>query len=80
MAGTVLQVVESLGGWRLLDDGQPILWFSARDSVIETARVMADARHQFGGKPTYLQAVTIRQVRTAANRFMHYSRLAYPAL
>lgn len=56
MAGTVLQVVESLGGWRLLDDGQPILWFPERDSAVETARIMADARHQFGGKPTCVQA------------------------
>lgn len=56
MAGTVLQVVESLGGWRLLDDGQPIFWFPERDSTLETARVMADARHQFDGKPTCVQA------------------------
>ena len=56
MAGTVLQVVESLGGWRLLDDGQSILWFPERDSAIETARVMADARHQFNGHPTCVQA------------------------
>lgn len=56
MAGTVLQVVESLGGWRLLDDGMPILWFPERASAVETARVMADARHQFGGKPTCVQA------------------------
>lgn len=56
MAGTVLQVVESLGGWRLLDDGQPILWFPERASAIETARIMADARHQFEDKPTCVQA------------------------
>ena len=56
MAGTVLQVVESFGGWRLLDDGQPILWFPERDSALETASVMADARHQFDGKPTCVQA------------------------
>ena len=43
MAGTVLQVVESLGGWRLLDDGLPIFWFPERHSALETARVMADA-------------------------------------
>jgi len=55
MAGTVLQVVESFGGWRLLDDGQPIFWFPERDIALETARVMADARHQVDGKPTCVQ-------------------------
>lgn len=56
MAGTVLQVVESFGGWRLLDDGQPIFWFPERDSALETARVIADARHQFHGIPAQVQA------------------------
>lgn len=56
MSGTVLQVVQSLGGWRLLDDGQPIFWFPEREGALETAKVMADARHQFNGKPTCVQA------------------------
>ena len=46
MAGTVLQVVESFGGWRLLDDGQPIFWFPEKAKALDTARLMADARHQ----------------------------------
>ncbi len=56
MAGTVLQIVESFGGWHLLDDGQPIFWFPEKDNALETAKVMADARHQFDGKPTCVQA------------------------
>lgn len=56
MAGTVLQIAGSFGGWCLLDDGQPIFWFPEKDSALETARVMADARHHFDGKPTCVQA------------------------
>lgn len=56
MGGTVLQVVQSAGGWHLLDDGVPILWFLEKASAIETARVMADARHEFDCRPTCVQA------------------------
>lgn len=55
MTGTVLQIVESFGGWRLLDDGQPILWFADKESALATATVMAEARHAFSGKPTCVQ-------------------------
>ena len=51
MTGTVLQVVESLGGWHLLDDGQPIFWFPEKDKALDTAKVMADARATFREEP-----------------------------
>jgi hypothetical protein len=53
---SLFQVVVRAGGWGLLDDGKPIFWFPERDSALETAKVMADARHQFDGKPTCVQA------------------------
>lgn len=56
MDQSLFLVVERAGGWGLLDDGKPILWFPEKDSALETARVMADARHQFGGKPACVQA------------------------
>ena len=56
MAGTVLQIVQSQGGWHLLDDGVPIFWFLEKGSAVETARVMADARHEFDGRATCVQA------------------------
>ena len=45
MAGTVLEIMESFGGWRLLDDGQASLWFLDKESALATATVMAEARH-----------------------------------
>lgn len=44
----------SVGG--LLDDGKPILWFPEMGSALATARIMADARCQFTGKATRVQA------------------------
>ena len=35
---------------------KPVLWFPEKESAVETARVMADVRHQFAGKPTCVQA------------------------
>lgn len=51
-----MQVVERAGGWGLLDDGKPILWFPEKDSALATARIMADARCHFTGKATRVQA------------------------
>lgn len=56
MDQSLLQVVERAGGWGLLDDGKPILWFPEKDSALATARIMADARCQFTGKATRVQA------------------------
>lgn len=56
MNRSVFQVVERAGGWGLLDDGKPILWFPEKDSALATARIMADARCQFTGRSTRVQA------------------------
>lgn len=56
MDQSLFQVVERAGGWGLLDDGKPILWFPEMDSALATARIMADARCQFTGKRTRVQA------------------------
>ena len=52
MTCSVLQLVESFGGWRLLDDGSPTFWFLEKESALETARAMADARNAFCGIPS----------------------------
>lgn len=54
---SVFQVVERAGGWGLLDDDKPIFWFPERDSALGAAKVMADARHKFDGKPMCVQAL-----------------------
>ncbi|GAB2497967.1 hypothetical protein GCM10027084_08880 [Pseudoxanthomonas sangjuensis] len=57
MSVSVLQIVESWGGWSLIDDGKPSLWFPEREKALEIAHIMADARNLFGGISTIVQSV-----------------------
>ena len=52
MSSSVLQLVESFGGWRLLDDGSPTFWFLEKESALQTAQAIADARNAFCGIPS----------------------------
>lgn len=54
---SVFQVVEHAGGWRLLDNSKPILWFPEKATALETANVMAGARATFHGLPACVQAL-----------------------
>lgn len=54
---SVLQIVEASGGWSLLDDGKPSLWFPERDKALEIASIMADARNLSSGVDTEVQSV-----------------------
>lgn len=56
MTRSVLQLMHQYGGWALIDDGKPSLWFPERTSALETADIMANARNLFRGQPTCVQA------------------------
>ncbi len=56
MTRSVLQLMNQYGGWALIDDGKPSLWFPERSSALETASIMASARSAFRGQPTCVQA------------------------
>ncbi|MFT4256632.1 MAG: hypothetical protein QM599_06720 [Pseudoxanthomonas sp.] len=57
MSMSVLQIVESCGGWNLIDDGKPSLWFPEHGKALEIAKVMADARSLFAGIPTIVRGM-----------------------
>jgi hypothetical protein len=63
---SVLQIVESCGGWNLIDDGKLSLWFPDHDKALEIACLMADARCKFGGTDTIVQSVQDGQVEVLA--------------
>lgn len=50
------QLVARAGGWGLLDNSKPILWFPEWHEALEIARLMADARNTFHGAPAYVHA------------------------
>lgn len=56
MRRSVFEVVEQGGGWRLLDNGEPVFWFPGRDKAVEIAKQMADARNLFRGLPAHVHA------------------------
>lgn len=53
---SVFQVVERAGGWGLLDNGKPVLWFPERHKALAIAKQMTDARRAFHGLPDYVHA------------------------
>lgn len=55
MAHTVFQLIPVAGGWRLLDNGKPGLWFPEREAAMETARIMAEGRALFRGERACIQ-------------------------
>jgi hypothetical protein len=63
---SILQIVQSCGGWNLIDDGKLSLWFPERDKALEIACLMADARRQFGGTDTIVQDVHADQAEVLA--------------
>jgi hypothetical protein len=56
MDASTLQLVESHGGWRLIDNGQPSFWFLERDQAMQIARVIADSRAGLRFIPTRIEA------------------------
>ncbi|MFT3761830.1 MAG: hypothetical protein QM761_04285 [Pseudoxanthomonas sp.] len=66
MSVSVLQIVEACGGWNLIDDGKPSLWFPERCKALEIAGIMADARNLFSGIPTIVQSVQDGRVEVMA--------------
>jgi hypothetical protein len=55
MSLSVLQIIESSGGWSLIDDGKPSLWFPDRNEALEIACLMADARSLTRSTDTLVQ-------------------------
>lgn len=56
MVSSTLQLVESHGGWRLIDNGKPSFWFLEREQAITIARVIADSRAGLRFIPTRIEA------------------------
>ncbi|KAF1694617.1 hypothetical protein [Pseudoxanthomonas koreensis] len=52
---SILQVVGSHGGWRLIDNGRPSFWFLERDQALQIARVIADSRAGLRLIPTSIE-------------------------
>ena len=64
---SVLQIVEASGGWNLIDDGKPSLWFPERDKALEIAHIMADARNLSSGVDAEVQSVCDGKVEVLAS-------------
>jgi hypothetical protein len=56
MTSSILQLVGSHGGWRLIDNGKPSFWFLEREQAMEIARVIADSRAGLRFIPTKIEA------------------------
>jgi hypothetical protein len=56
MDTSILQLVGSHGGWRLIDDGTPSFWFLERDQAMQIACVIADSRAGLRYIPTKIEA------------------------
>ncbi len=63
---STLQIIESSGGWSLIDDGKPALWFPERDKALEIACIMADARNLSSGVDTVVQSVSDGKIEVLA--------------
>ncbi len=56
MDASTLQLVESHGGWRLIDNGEPTFWFLEWDQAMQIARIIADSRANLRYIPTRIEA------------------------
>ncbi len=52
MNRSLLMLRPSYEGWKLMDDGKPVLWFPEKAAALEVANLIAEARHAFSDRPT----------------------------
>jgi hypothetical protein len=52
MERSLLMLSPSYEGWKLMDDGKPVLWFPEKAAALEVANLIAEARHAFSDRPT----------------------------
>jgi len=52
MKRSMLMLRPSYEGWKLMDQGRPLLWFPEKAAALEVANTIAEARHTFSDQPT----------------------------
>lgn len=54
-APSTLTLAPFTGGWHILEAGKPPFWFPRRDSALETAQRMAEARSRYFDRHTVVE-------------------------
>jgi hypothetical protein len=61
MKRSLLLLSQTLDGWRLFDDGQPVFWFPEKEAGLEVAKTIAETRNFYSGRPTGVELDAIQQ-------------------
>lgn len=69
MERSLLMLSPSYEGWKLMDNGKPVLWFPEKAAALEVAKLIAEARHAFSDRPT---AVVVEGKDEAPERVASY--------
>jgi hypothetical protein len=55
MKRSLLMLRPSYEGWKLMDNGKPVLWFPEKAAALEVANLIAESRHTYSQRPTAVE-------------------------